>query len=192
MNTKVLQKNISKVLQNNLTISIIKIILLLATGMIAIWLHYKLRIPLKLPGKHGIVYLAILMSSSSIINLRYSNTIITLGSSLLIISNAVGFNTPFIWINYILVGLILDFIKNIYLNKKNIFLYGLAGSIAWATMPIIKFLIYQLIPLNSSIEIISVGYLIYSIFTHIIFGFMGGILSSSVLVIKNNNGFNKK
>ena len=56
-----LQKTLLKIFPDKVVADIACIILLLLFGMLAITLHAKLRIPLQLPGRQGIIFVSFIM-----------------------------------------------------------------------------------------------------------------------------------
>lgn len=178
MKTNILsfQKNISKVLPNKKAQTISEVFFLFLLGMLAVTLHAKLRIPMHLPGKQGILFMFILISGRLISSFKYPSMISAFGASSLLLLNVLGFGDPFLAGIYLLLGFSVDFFLNISksLNSKAIFI-GFISGISYMIIPITRFLMSSISGFyyNSFSSGIA-----FPVFTHFCFGFIGGLIAS--------------
>jgi len=165
--------------KRNLSISIAETIFLFLLGAIAIVFHSKLRIPLHLPGRHGIEFMMLLLIGRSFSSFRFAASISSLGVAAMLVVPVLGFKDPFIAISLILPGLLMDLFYNIFPKlNKNIWMLALAAGLAYALIPISRLLIS-----------FSTGYMyasflggfLYPLATHFGFGFIGGLGGSALV-----------
>ncbi|HBX51042.1 MAG: hypothetical protein A2275_19090 [Bacteroidetes bacterium RIFOXYA12_FULL_35_11] len=181
VNGRLLPKSISKVLPNNAKLALaLEILFLLLLGMLAVALHAKLRIPMKLPGKHGLVFMLLMVSSRYISRLPFATSLSCLGASLLLYVNVLGFHDPFMPVVYITLGVILDMLFG-FTNRlgSKWWLIALAGGIGWMMIPVLRILISMVsgFPYAS----LLVGF-VYPLATHFFFGLTGTLIG--ILIIK--------
>ena len=180
-NGRLLPRSISKVLPNNAALAVaLEILLLLLIGMLAVALHAKLRIPMKLPGKHGLVFMMLMVSSRHISRFPFATSLSCLGASLLLYTNTLGFHDPFMPIVYITLGVILDVLFGISSRLDSKFwIVALAGGIGWMMIPVLRILITMVsgFPYSSMLT----GFA-YPLATHFFFGLTGSLIG--ILIIK--------
>jgi hypothetical protein len=170
-------KSISQ--KRSLALSIAEFIFLFLLGATAIVLHSKLRIPLHLPGRHGIEFMMLLLIGRSVSSFRYASSISTLGVSAMLVVPMLGFTDPFVAVNFILPGIAIDLCYNIFPKiHKNIWLLALSAGIAYALIPISRLLI----SLSTGYMYASfLGGFLYPLATHFGFGFIGGLGGSALV-----------
>lgn len=160
-------------------------LLLLGLGAGAIFLHATFRWPLQLPGHHGLEWMALLVVGRSFSRYRWAASISSLGAAVSSIMPAWGFSDPFIWLVYLLPGLVMDIGYNLgrYWHGKAWFLAGL-GGLALATKPLIRILI-------STVAGWPYGSLLYGLMyplaTHILFGFLGGLVGAGLYLGRHSD-----
>lgn len=148
-----------------------QILLLLLVGFVATWLHYKFRVPLRMPGRHGLEFMLLVMGARYLSNLRLATTITITGSILTTLIPGFGFTDPIIPYIYVGMGIFVDFAW-----------YSWRKQLAW--IPVIALLgglTYALIPLIRIVFASITGYFygslatgfMFPIFTHFVFGFIG-------------------
>ena len=183
----VLQRTISKAFPGKAAATVAEILFLLFVGAFAVTLHAKLRIPMQLPGKQGLIFMALIVMSASMSQFRFASSIACIGASGLLFFNLLGFDDPFMPLNYFLLGVVLDlcfyFFKT---TKPNIFLFALAGGIAWMCIPMFRFIEMSIsgFPFKSLINGV-----LYPFSTHYVFGFAGALLGAGIIKasFKNQN-----
>lgn len=173
MSTTVLQKSISKVFPNKSFALAIEILFLLLMGALAITLHAKLRIPMHLPGRHGILFIALLISARGFSRFPYASTISCLGAGGLLLTGVLGFSNPLMPVMYLLLGIVMD-VMFAMMNKlsSNIFIVSLAGAFSWMFLPFarLSFGVFT----NVISQSFAQGFF-FPFLTHFIFGYLGAL-----------------
>jgi hypothetical protein len=148
-------------------------------GAIAMLLHAKLRIPMHLPGKSGLFFMIIIITARASSRYTFGSSMACLGAaSVLLISN-LGFDDPFMPVVYILLGFVMDFLFIVTTSfKQNVFLIALASGMSWMFIPIIRSAVSAItgFPYESLL-----GGLFYPLFTHFIFGLIGGLIGAGLV-----------
>jgi hypothetical protein len=174
--TQVLQKSLSKAFPGNRAQVLAEGLILFIIGMLAMVLHAKLRIPVHLPGKQGLLFMFIVISSSLLSRFRFSTLLVTLGSASLLLTGFGGFDDPFMPLHYLLLGFVMDLIlgSSSGLQQKAWFT-GLAGAISFSLIPLSRAFISLIsgIPYPSLFSGIAYPWL-----SHLLFGFAGSFLAA--------------
>jgi len=179
MNGNVLQKSISKVFPNKTTATAVEILFLLLMGAIALLIHAKLRIPMHLPGKNGLVFMAIIISARASSRFSFGASMACLGSASLFLFTNLGFDDPFMPIVYILLGISMDFLFGIAKTiSSNVFHIAIVSGLSWMLIPIIRTGVSLItgFPYQSLL-----GGIAYSLFTHFVFGLLGGLIGAGLV-----------
>lgn len=178
-NGNVLQRNLSRVFPNKATADIAELLLLFLLGMLAITLHAKLRIPMQLPGRQGVIFMLLIVIARSMSKYSFATSITCLGSSTLLLFNVFGFDDPFMPIVYIMLGVVMDLFFGLF-NKYRpyVILIGLASGLSWASIPVFRIIIstFTGFPYHSLL-----GGFIYPLLTHFIFGMTGGLIGAGIV-----------
>jgi len=152
-------------------------LLLLGSGALAVVLHQSFRLPLGLPGHHGIEWMALLIMGRSLSRFKGAGSLVSLG--------AAGMSTlplwgashdPFIWLIYLLPGPVMD-IAFRYLPRyaASFWFLSILGGLAHVTKPIARLVITLL----SGWSFGSFRYgVVYPISSHILYGMVGGLLGA--------------
>ncbi|MCD4745607.1 MAG: hypothetical protein K8R58_04855 [Bacteroidales bacterium] len=178
MNGKLQQKTISKAFPIDRTA--FEIIILSLLGAFAIVLRAKLRIPLQMPGHHGLEVMAILLIGRNMSKIPIASSISTFVAALFILFPFIGFKDPFLPIIYILMGVTIDFTYKYFKQyRANIIFFALLGGIAYMVIPLSRILIHFTTgyPYQSLIK----GGYIYPVISHFIFGVAGAVLAAGVI-----------
>ncbi|MHC1708617.1 MAG: hypothetical protein AB9842_13990 [Bacteroidales bacterium] len=173
-----LQRSISKVSPNSAVRVLLEVLFLLALGALAAILHSKLKIPLQLPGRQGMLFMALLILGRMSSNLSPAAFISCLGSSAIMMGGVFSFGDPFTPLIYPVLGLVLDIVfRMVSNNKYNILIISIIAGFAWMMIPASRLIIslFTSFPFHS----FRYGPLI-PFLTHLIFGFTGGILGYSI------------
>ncbi len=178
MNLKLQQKTISKVLLTNYA-SLIEVLLLVGLGALAITLRAKLRIPINIPGHHGVEVMALLIAGRAMTSYKPGSTISTLAASLLMFIPFLGFKDPFLPAIFVIVGITMDTIYIRFEKWRNNYVFlALLGGIA-----------YMMIPLSRLLITITTGYpfgsflkhgVFSSIALHFAFGMLGALIAAGI------------
>lgn len=184
--TSLQQKSISKAFPTSFSIAA-QIMLLLMVGFIATWLHLRFRIPLKLPGRHGLEFMLLVMGARAFSNLRLTSTVTVTGSILASLIPGLGYGDPMLPFIYLAMGATIDFVW----YKWNaiwvwIPLAALLGGIVYSFIPIFRMF---LSPLFGTIHASLSNGLLFPWMTHFVFGTIGALagvgLVSGLKKLKN-------
>lgn len=185
INGGLLQKSLSRQFQNSAILNILDAVFLLLIGMLAITLHAKLRIPLHLPGRNGLVFMSVIILGRYFSKFNFAGSLSCIGAAGLLLFNVLGFSDPFMPVEYLLIGATIDL------------LFWASGR--WYTNPLVIGLIcglsYMIIPLTRIFVTFSTGFpyqslfasLLYPVATHLLFGFLGGLLGASLTKVISKN-----
>jgi len=174
-------KSISSAFPNKLLGTVAEVLFLVVIGMVAIALHSKLRIPMQLPGRQGILYLAIVVIGRGMSRYPFAGTLISAGSAALLVTPWLGFHEPLMPVVYVCIGILLDLFCFLWSILIPGFLsVSLACAMAWMCIPLIRFLLTLLTGITFS----SFRHgLAWPVCTHFVFGFAGGLLGMALLKI---------
>lgn len=147
------------------------IALLLLAGVFAGYLHQVFRLPLKMPGRHGLEFMAIMIFSRCATSTRFAGSTVGTGSAGVTLWLAHGLAIePFI---FILQGLALDLV---YPKARAMSFWVWSLALAAALVHAIKPLLDWVLMLSTNFETDSlVSGLAYPLSTHLLFGFVGGL-----------------
>lgn len=178
MNGKSQLRTISKAFP--VSISVLEVLFLVLLGVIAVVLRAKLRIPMQMPGRHGLEVMALLMIGRKASDLPIATSISTLAASLMVLFPFMGFSDPSMPVIYLLMGVVIDVLyRFVRLFRENIILFSALGGIA-----------YMVIPLSRIVVHFTTGYIypsfartgyLYPVFTHFLFGAGGALLAGAVV-----------
>ena len=179
MNINLLQKTISRAFPNEHAARAAEIIFLLAVGMVAVVLHSKLRFPMHLPGKQGLLFVALVVGARGFSGRSYAASISCTGSAALLLMPGLGFHDPFMAVNYILLGGSMDIVFS-FLSKHTLKLWIVAGAtgLCWVLIP--SFRLVMSFFVKMPVGAFSSG-IAYPFFTHLVFGLAGGLLAAGLL-----------
>jgi hypothetical protein len=156
-------------------------LLLIGSGALIVTLHQILRFPLLLPGRHGLEWMAILIVGRCMAHNRYAGSLASASAAAFSMLPLWGaLDDPFIWLEYLLPGLVIDFAFT-YLpawRTKALFLISL-GGLAAITKPLLR----AIISLSTGIFYSSFwAGLGYPLLTHLMFGAVGGLTAVAVVL----------
>ena len=176
------QKNILGAFQiDNVAVELIILTLL---GALAVLVRAKLRIPLNMPGHHGLEVMALFLIGRSISKISVASTITSLSASIFILFPFMGLTDPFLPAIYLLMGLFIDvFYKLISRNEINIILISLLGGLAYSIIPLSRILIHFTTGYPYQLFIKS-GFVI-PVISHFVFGVAGALLAAGILSTTN-------
>ena len=183
MNSYPLQKSISRVFPNKSVATAAELAFLLMLGMLAITLHSKLRMPMHLPGKQGMLFVALVVTGRGLSPLRFAGTAACTGSALLLLTGWLSFHDPYIAITYLMLGGVMD---ALYYTARRFsertWVLALASGIAWMLIPFFRLIMSWFVPMP--LNMFSSG-IAYPFITHLLFGFTGGLLGAGALSLVN-------
>lgn len=179
MNTHQQVKTTSGVFQTKSLSRPLEIFILIVLGMFAMLLHAKLRIPMKLPGHHGIEFMALVMAGRMISKHKFASVFSSLGVAFMAFMPSLGFKDPFMAFVFLLPGMFLDIFYTLIPNAyKKIYLIAIAGAFAHAMVPIARMIISAFTgwPYGSLLTGIVYPYSLWWIF-----GFIGSFIGAGIV-----------
>jgi hypothetical protein len=180
MNTGSSPKTISSAYPLNLKLRLAaEIIILMGIGAIGVLLHAKFRMPLGIPGRYGLVYMALLIAGKLVTQRSYAASVASLGAAFMLLA-PLGYKDPFMPLMYILPGFIVDL--------------GFRLGNAWRTKLVLIAVIcgaaYMTLPLSRMIITVTTGFPYESFMKwgipaatgmHLLFGFAGGLAGAALV-----------
>jgi hypothetical protein len=182
MNTKSQTKILSKVFPISRKQLAYELIILSLLGALAVVLRAKLRIPLNMPGHHGLEVMALLIGGRMFSKIPIASSISTFAAALCIYIPFLGFKDPFLPAIYLALGISIDVL--FWFSKKigtNFLLFAIIGGIAYTLIPAIRLFLHSLGAFEY-VLFIKRG-LIIPFITHFAFGFAGGLTAASLHLI---------
>jgi len=166
------QKSISRAFPTSFSVAA-QIMLLLLVGFFATWLHLRFRIPMKIPGRHGLEFMLLIMGARSLSNLRLTSTITISGSVLASLVPGLGYGDPLLPFIYIAMGATIDFA---WYKWRSIWVWiplaALLGGFVYSFIPIFRMV---LAPITGVIHTSMSGGLLFPWMTHFASGFIGAL-----------------
>jgi len=181
MHTSLLQKTISRVFPNSTVATAAEILFLFGIGMIAIVLHARLRIPMHLPGKQGLLFVALIVTGKGLSRFPFAATVSGLGAATMLLIPGLGFHDPFMAVMYLFLGFIMDLITEFAsgFTTRTWVLAILCGA-CWVFIPLFRLTLSLFIEMP--VGAFRSGYL-YPFVTHLIFGIAGGLIAAGLLTL---------
>lgn len=167
--------------KQSINLSIAGFILMFILGAFAMILHAKFRLPLHLPGRHGLEFMLLLLIGKNITQLRFSGLAASMGVSSMLFVPFLGFHDPFMAAVFVLPGIAMDVIFYFFpkLNSK-IWMQAIVAGISYSIIPLSRFIISDI---TGIIYGSLIGGLFYPFLTHFIFGFIGGLGGTSLVKV---------
>ena len=156
-------------------------LLLVGLGAAVVAIHAAFRWDLKLPGYHGVEWMALLIIGRATSRYRWAGTISSIGAGGLALLPVWGFGDPFAWLIYFLPGPAMDVLYMLGLRwQNNIWFLSLVGGLALATKPLARVGISLVTgwPYGSLFYGVA-----YPLATHILFGLMGAFLGGGLVFV---------
>ncbi|HAF31081.1 MAG TPA: hypothetical protein DCG75_18750 [Bacteroidales bacterium] len=180
MNGNASQKTISKAYQTNTLSFVLEILFLFVLGISAIVLRSYLRIPLGIPGRHGLEFMALLMIGRRVSKLPFASVIAMLGATTFMFVPFIGIKDPFLPVIYLLMGVVLDLLYFAFRNPANrLAILSLIGGLAYMVIPISRLGIYLFTGVLER-SFIKSGFIL-PILSHFAFGVAGALLGAGLI-----------
>ncbi|HSH52886.1 MAG TPA: hypothetical protein VK982_14265 [Bacteroidales bacterium] len=180
MNGNLSQKAISKAFQTNTVSVVFEILFLFVLGISAIVVRSYLRIPLGIPGRHGLEFMAFIMIGRRISKLPFASVIAMLGATSFMFVPFIGIKDPFLPIIYIIMGVVID---SLYLackkSNNRLAILSLIGGIAYMVIPVSRIGIYLFTGILEN-SLVKSGFII-PILSHFVFGVAGTMLGTGLI-----------
>lgn len=156
-------------------VSVLKVMLWMALGAAAIYLHVRLKSPLRMPGHHGLEFMSILILLRLSSNFRWATSISSVGMGIFLLFPIISVNDPLMGFNYMLPGILLDVLfLGFAINKKQLMMAAFFAGLAYLSIPISK-LVFALFTGIPSTTFIKNGFILPFI-SFLMFGSVGGLL----------------
>lgn len=137
------------------------------------------RIPIHVPGRSGLVWIALLVIGRGLVPKRGAGLIIGLIAGMLATLMALGSEGPFVWTKYAAAGLVIDVMA--VLAREDLTRYAVA-AIAGAAAHLAKLVAMVLAGLLMQLPLATLAAgLAVSALTHLGFGIVGGLLGALAL-----------
>lgn len=180
MNGSASQKTISKVYQTNTLSLVLEVLFLIVLGISAIVLRSYLRIPLGIPGRHGLEFMAILMIGRRVSKIPFASVIAMIGATSFMFMPFIGIKDPFLPVIYLIMGIVLDILYFAFKNPTNrLAILSLIGGLAYMVIPVSRIGVYLFTGVLES-SFIKSGFII-PLLSHFAFGVAGALLGAGFI-----------
>lgn len=160
--------------------SIIEVLILALLGAAAVAIRARLRIPLNLPGHHGLEVMALFMIARNSSKIPLAGSISAMAGALLMFIPFFGFRNPFMPVSFLIMGAIIDLLYAWFKNLKSAkFFFILLGGIAYMMIPLSR-LILHLLSIYPYNAILKAG-IPYTLLSHFLFGAAGAALAAALI-----------
>ena len=170
----------------NLSIaSILEILLLIMAGGLVAYMHFTVRIPLNIPGHHGLEFMGVYALVRLSSRLKYAATITMLGTGIVLLIPGAGGGTMLHGFSYLLPGLILDLAY--YLGReriKTLMFIALLSGLAYMCIPLTRAFL-NAISGYPYMAFVKYG-AVYTMLSFFFFGLLGGSLGYGLYSIKES------
>lgn len=148
-------------------------------GAVAITLHAKFRIPLKLPGHHGVIFMFLILVGRNLSRFKFASSISALGIAGMLFIPFLGFSDPFMTAVVILPCVCIDVCYHLFSQSiSKLWFWALVAGVAYSLIPIMRLIItfFTGFPNHSLF-----GGFAYPFFSHFVFGLIGGFLGAGIV-----------
>lgn len=179
MNSNQHPNSLSRIFPNKQVALAVELLLLFSAGILAAVLHQKLKIPMHLPGKQGILFLLIIISAARASRIPFGATLATTGAAMFFYVFAFDGTDPYKPLFYLLVAGMIDVLIHWQRTKKiTVFLFILLTGAAWTIIPLIR----TVVTLTTGIPFKSfMSGFAYPFVTHLLFGMLAAALAMVTL-----------
>ncbi|MBS3955883.1 MAG: hypothetical protein KGZ88_23370 [Methylomicrobium sp.] len=155
---------------------------LLLAGVIVTVLHEMFRWPIKMPGRHGLEWMAILIFFRAGSTYVWAASVVALGAASTSLVSIASVSEPSAAWSYLLAGMIVDalFIAGKQW-RQSVFYLAIAAGLAHSLRPLFNLVEANVFGLAH--HSLNTG-LAYPMLTHLLFGFIGG-LTGAMLALLN-------
>ena len=184
MNGQFYQRNTSKESAINTSTIVLELLMLVLFGVVVAFLRARLRIPLHMPGHHGVEVMFLIVLARLITRLPISSTITTTSAAGCMLIPGLGYTDPFLPVIFICFGLFLDWAFRLFPKLQlNILFVLLISGLAYSFIPLSRFVIvaFTHFPYDSIIR----GGFTMNLLSHFCFGASGGFIAISSYIFAN-------
>ena len=168
----------------NLDISyLLEAFLLIMAGGLAAYMHFHVRLPLNMPGHHGLEFMAILTQVRLSSRFRYAGMISMLGTGIVLLVPGLGGGTLLHGFAYLLPGIFIDLMYAAGKERmKVLFVIAFISGLAYTAIPLSRMILNAFFG-YPYMAFVKHG-MIYTIFSFFFFGMMGGLLGYGLKSIR--------
>ncbi len=154
------------------------VLLALLAAMIVVT-KMVLRMPIRVPGHSGVLWMAALVVGRGLVRRPWAGTILGLVSGILAVVLVGGAEGPLLWVKYLAPGVMLDLIDVLVpVGLDDPFIGTLAGALANCTKLLSATVVALVMGLDAGFLVVGLG---ASAVSHAFFGALGGWLGSFLL-----------
>ena len=184
MNGNLPEKKPSELSLNLDISSVLEAFLIVMAGGLAAYMHFHVRLPLNMPGHHGLEFMAIVSLIRLSSRFRYAGMMSMLGTGIVLLIPGVGGGTLLHGFAYLLPGIILDLAYSAGKDRiKVLFVIAFISGLAYMAIPLSR-MILNALTRYPYMAFVKHG-VIYTIFSFFFFGMMGGLLGYGLNLSKN-------
>ena len=167
--------------------STFELILLTLFSALVVVAKIALRFPIQMPGHSGVFWMAIIIVAVGIVPKRGTASLVGLSSGILAAFLGMGdFGALNTWLSYTMVGVGTDLALWLLENPENLLVASLTGALGHTAKFLVKWMFGILS--GAPLGFVALG-LIWSLFTYLIFGAIGGALGALTLRALRKAGF---
>lgn len=156
-------------------------IFLLLLGAAAVALHATLRLPVKLPGHKGVLYIGMLMIGRLVSTRSWSASTASASAGAVSLIPVLGFKDPLDPLTFFLAGIVIDVgFRSLKGIGASIWSIALFGAVAHATKPLVR-LLY--LPIIGTAYPSLINGILYPLGLHLLFGAIGAVAAALLLSI---------
>jgi hypothetical protein len=184
MNGQSQTKSISKAFPISVGL-VLEALLLIAAGFFVMFLRTKLRIPLHLPGHHGVEYMVIIVTARMLSRYKWTAILTAIGISTAFLVPGLGMNDPFKLIAYLLPCITLDILYQLnpkWHNKP--WTLGLLAGFSYALIPTFRLIMSLITGMVFPSLLTGIA---WPFLTHFFFGMTGAMIALGVLKLAKKN-----
>lgn len=170
------QKRSLKAIELNDRLSMQEASILLALGVLAVVLYSLFHWPMKMPGRHGLEWMALLLFARTTGSYRWAATVSAFGAAATAQVPTAGVFEPWAALSYLIPGVVVDLFYQCQQRWRQYPLFlALVAAFAHATRPLLHYLESQYFAVvHGSLS----GGLSYPLLMHLGFGFTGGLIGA--------------
>jgi len=183
MNGKLQEKTLLGSLPINRVVAA-EAILMFLLGAIAILLHAKFKTGIKLPGHHGLEFMALLLAGRSVTKTNFAAAFFSIGVASMLFMPFMGFKDPFMAFVFTVPGFALDLILNLATKwRENKIAIILIAGFSYALIPVIRCVMSLFAPV---VYPSLLGGLFYPFVSHLAFAIIGAAIGTGLVQLVKN------
>ena len=172
---------------NKTYFSTFELILLTLFSALIVVAKIALRFPIQMPGHSGLFWMAIVIVAAGVVPKRGAVSLVGLSSGILAAFLGLGdFGALNTWLSYTMVGVGTDLALWLLQDPENFVVAGLSGALGHTAKFLVKWLMGVIS--GAPLGFVALG-LVWSLFTYLLFGALGGILGALTLRALRKAGF---